>query len=117
MVDGTGGLVVVPAHACVWVVAADLGVDWRAEEPVGLACSLDPGAVPQGDRDDDQVVIADLDQDAVVTDAVAPVAGEIPSQALATGAWVVEVAHLVEVGLDAAKRLSIQFACSLRELR
>jgi hypothetical protein len=37
-----------------------------------------PDRCPQRDRDAGQVIVADLDQDAVVTDAVPPVAGEIP---------------------------------------
>ena len=81
------------------------------------AYSVDSGAVPRRDRDDDQVMIADLDQDAVVAEAVPPVADEIPGDAFTTRAWIVEFAHLIEIGLDAAKHLSIQFACSPIELR
>ena len=51
------------------------GLDWNsarlATECCG--CSVDSGSVPERDRYDDQVVVADLDQDAVVTDAVPPV--------------------------------------------
>jgi len=62
-------------------------------------------------------MVADLDQHAVVTDAVPSVARQIPGKALATRAWIVEFAHLVEVGLDGAQHLSIQSACCPIELR
>jgi hypothetical protein len=38
--------------------------------------------VPEPDRVDEWVIVADLDWNAVVTDAVPPVAGEIPAKAL-----------------------------------
>jgi hypothetical protein len=73
--------------------------------------------VPERDRDDDQVIVADLDQDAVVTDSASPVAGESPGQPLAARAWIVELAKLLEMGLDTAQHLRIQLAGCLLELR
>ena len=38
--------------------------------------------MPERDRGDDQVMVADIDQDAVVTDAVPPIAGKLPGARL-----------------------------------
>ena len=52
--------------------------------------SVDTGSVPDRDRDDDQGVVANLHDHAVVTDPVPPVPGELARQSFAASAWVFE---------------------------
>lgn len=52
------------------------------------------------DGDNDKLLVAELNQDAVVTDAVPPVAGEVPGQPLAARARIAALADLQLMGIN-----------------
>ena len=55
---------------------------------------IDLRAKAESDGNDDQSVITDLNDYAIVTDAIAPVSGEFTGQTLAFQSRVFEVTHL-----------------------
>lgn len=88
-----------------------IGMQWSLPLPVDL------GAMPEPDRDDHQFVLADLGDDAPVTDPVAPVPRVVRRQRFAPLTGVVQLADLVEVCPDPPQCCAVDTAGGLVELR
>lgn len=71
----------------------------------------------QPDRDDHQNLVANLHDHPPVADTVAPIPCEVSSQTFAALTRVLELAHLIEIRLDAQQDRAIETTRCLIELR